>query len=216
MKSRPTIIISICLLVFTLLAAILGGCGSTDYATFVFDKYDLNYRYRADAQILMYVIPQFTVEYPSSFEFRDAYSSKSACVVEFDRKYEREPYWSEQIQIEVYEPSYTGSTGHIAFQYNIVTGNYSGSLSPDYQIGDFRKVDSATVEIAGLPAKYEAYSFQWLRWSGNPISNGELIRRASFSHSGYTWVVSMETYLENAEETEVYWNHLLETFRFID
>jgi hypothetical protein len=206
MKSRLAILtIGICIL-----TTILVGCGS-DYQEFNSDRDSYIY----EPLDLMNMHPTFTFNYHPSFQPTLSYRNENVTVASFLRDYPREPYLPEAFQIEVLIPDASGNTGSLAFMYKLITGNITDNISPDFQFGDVVILESGTIKIDGIAAEYVVYSYHWSKFYGNPISRGVILRRASFSHAGYLWIFSMECYSENAEETEVYWNHLLDTFRFL-
>lgn len=187
-----------------------GSCDS-DYDKFVFNKDD----YIHTPTDLMNEL-QFTLEYPRSFEPMWAYSNESVLTVTFLRDYYPERPRLEAIEIEVQKPDYTGVGGTRVFWYNVISGNFTGPISSDFQFGDVRLVENSTVAINGISGLYTAYSYRWIEFAGRPMPHEQVIRRVSFNHAGYVWILLSESWAENAEETEAYFRHLLKTFRILD
>jgi len=198
------------------------SCDS-DYERFTFDKevyprtpYDLGSK-----------IPQFTLEYPRSFEsvVIPPIYDQSSFYIYFRKRYIGEP--GEFIYIDVQTPDFEGyypldftlpevkvpfdwryGGSNAIFRYDVITEKI---YSPGYS--DVRLLEDRKVKISGVSGTYTAYSY---KDKGKDYIVEVILRRASFNHSGYVWILSMESYAENAEETEAYFNHLMKTFRVLD
>jgi hypothetical protein len=212
MKSSPAII-TICI---CLLAAILSGCG-TGYKTFAFKDNDWRFEVPNSATSLytpvIFEHPLFTFEYPSSFNSR--VTGKGPLVkdplvtsLRFTRN-ERGMVSREEIYFEVKKMNrveYQEDTAGKAVVDNVIARNSASSNH-----NNLRVIERRIVDIGGIPAEYAAYTYL-----GSSEAGDMVVMLAAFYSAGFIWQISLECYAENAAETAVYFNHLLETFQFLE
>ena len=200
MKSHLAIIFIICLLIFA-----LSGCAS-DY-----ERYTVGVG--GDSFSAGSGIPSFTFEYPRSFVQTNARTIVTDLA--FERDFSEERFLLELIAIQVRKPDYEEPSSADVL-YNLISGNISEPASDSIQVGDIQLLEKNTVVIDGIPAEYVAYSFRWLRWFGPPISYEAMFRRVSFEHAGFVWKLNLYCWAESDEETEKYFEHLIDTFEFLE
>ncbi|MDD4924851.1 MAG: hypothetical protein PHF74_08540 [Dehalococcoidales bacterium] len=185
------------------------SCDSS-YEKYTLNKDDVSYLVPGD---LVYEL-KFTLEYPIVYTMMLANSSKSACSVMFIRDYP-EGLFPEMIEIIVQKPSYSGRADSTAYLYDRVAENITSPDDNNTQIEDVRLVENREVIVDGISGLYTAYSYQWIKFGTElPAPREATVRHAFFNHAGYDWILSMSAWGENTEETEVYFNHLLKTFKF--
>jgi len=179
------------------------------------------------------VIPQFTLEYPHSFESVgiSPHYDENSFFIYFPRSDPTEQI-DEHIYVDVqttdFEPYfpfdftlpdiviptdllYGGSPS--IFTYDIITKK---SYFPGHRHSDVLLLEDKKVKISGVSGRYAAYSYNWRPYLEKAYTVEVILRRVSFNHSDYVWILSMESYAENSEETEAYFNHLMKTFRVLD
>jgi len=203
------------------------SCDS-DYERFTFDKevyprtpYDLGSK-----------IPQFTLEYPRSFEsvVIPPIYDQSSFYIYFPKRDLAGP--GEFIYIDVQTPDFEGyypfdftlpeikvpfdwsyGGSDAIFDYDVITEKI---YTPSSWYSDARLLEDRKVKISGVSGIYTAYSYNLRPYGGKDFTVRYILRRVSFNHSGYVWVLSLESYPENDKEMEAYFNHLIKTFRVLD
>jgi hypothetical protein len=209
-------------LVLALLALILAttgfavscenGCKS-GYKAFAFGEDDV--RFTIGGVILEH--PLFTFEYPCSFglvdinRFPDFVYSSDVTAVDFTRYEEGNTFPEETIELRVHKPGIWGDTDAKTSVDNVIA---SDSGNPDYQ--NFQILERTVVNVDDIPAEYVTYSYHRPAKEGFGFSTQErVIRFVAFDYEGFLWKLKMNCFVESAEETEPYFDHLIETFDII-
>ena len=187
-----------------------------DYKLFAFKEDDI--RIRVIGGVIL-EHPLFTFEYPRCFELIDlnrmpdiAHYRSYVTDVTFLRRVEDKLFFEEFISVVVHRPGVWGDTDAKTYINNVIN---MYSSPPDYE--NFQLIQKTSINIDGLPAEYISFSYH------TPTSEGtsyppydRVVRLVSFDYDGFLWKLRFDCYTESAEETELYFNHLIETFEFIE
>jgi hypothetical protein len=193
------------------------GCSNSarncSYKEFAFQKDDV--RFRLGGVILEH--PLFTFEYPQCFNLIDPntmpdieYDTR-VTEVEFTRQgtgeLKRIPVKS-SISVRVYKPGLYGDTDAKTAIENELSGYEADE--------NFKGLERDSISVAGLSAEYVRFSISRLfRDRGSPTHN-RLVRLVAFDYAGFVWKIQLVCFEEEIQETQAYFDHLLDTFRILD
>jgi hypothetical protein len=213
-------------LIFSCLLLLIGiltvtGCGESvsaskeDYIIFNFKADDIRFKLKGT---LIHDHPLFTFEYPSTFTKTnnedEILSNMRATLVSF----EREPKGSDDslpktsLSVSVHEPGLWSDTDAKTTINNIIAYHNSDS--------DFFIIERSTRNINGLKAEFLSYSYHQSareRFGDIPIPayNG-VVKFSCFDYQDLIWRIYLSCLEEEAPETEIYFQHILDTLQILE
>jgi hypothetical protein len=200
------------LVLFAMIALTIIGCKNiSDYDAFSFKKDDIRFIMGG----VMLEHPLFTFEYPANFILEDLnkmhdlkYDIRTTEVGFSRHGTDNSKYLDESvINIQVFKPEYVGLPGVIdaktGIEYTINALNKSGN---------FKIMERGQKVVAGLSGEY----IDFISYSniGNLRTDRE-IRTVYFDYKYFIWWVEMMSPLEVAQKERPYFEHLLQTFKFL-
>ncbi len=181
-----------------------------DYERFTFRDDDLRFLNKS----LLNEHPLFTFEYPSCFRevpLGDDLGNFGITEVSFLRKGTGDlkglPVES-QINIIVKRPSEAlGSNAKVAIEELLKAYENDPNL---------KIIERGHVSIAGISAEKITISVSKLDTVGFFTPHNRQMRLVAFDYAGFVWQIQMFVFEEEAEETQPYFEHLLQTFKILD
>jgi hypothetical protein len=193
------------------------GCSNSarncNYKEFALHKDDV--RFRLCGVIIEH--PIFTFEYPQCFNLIDlnglpdiVYDAR-VTEVSFTRRGTGElkllPVIS-SISVKVYKPGLYGDTD--------ARTAIEKELSYYEADENFKVLERGSINVIGLSAEYVSFSTSRLFRDRSFPTHNRLVRLVSFDYAGFVWKIELVCFEEEIQETQAYFDHLLETFRVLD
>lgn len=193
------------------------GCSNSahncSYKEFAFHKDDV--RFRLGGVILEH--PLFTFEYPQCFNLIDlnvlpdiVYDAR-VTEVRFTRQGTGElkllPVFS-SIDVKVYKPGLYGDTD--------ARTAIEKELSYYENDENFKVLERKSISVAGLSAEYVSFSTSMPYSNPSIPTHNRLVRLVAFDYAGFVWKIELACFEEEIQETQAYFDHLLDTFRILD
>lgn len=206
------------LLLIPLLAVLMTiGCSNSarncSYKEFALHKDDV--RFRLGGVILEH--PLFTFEYPQCFDLIDlnvlpdiVYDTR-VTEVRFTRQGTGElkllPVKS-SIDVKVYKPGLYGDTDARAA--------IEKALSYYKDDENFKVLERKSISIAGLSTEYVSFSISRLFRDSSLYTHNRLVRLVTFDYRGFVWKIELVCFEEEIQETQAYFDHLIDTFKIFE
>lgn len=215
-------VLVILLALLLLIALITTSCGENsvsaspgDYAAFKFGGDDVRFKLRGT---LLHEHPLFTFEYPSSFTYNynedEILLNMRMTLVTFERQVQgfSESFPKTGLTVSVHEPGLWNDTNARTTIENTI--NYHSS-EPDFFV-----IERTSTSVAGSNAELLSYSFhQPVRevFGSTPIPEyNEIVKFVCFDYQELIWRICLNCVDEELPETEIYFQHVLDTFQIIE
>jgi hypothetical protein len=196
------------------------GCSSSNYndsryEVFNFSSDDIRFKLKGT---LIHEHPLFTFEYPKSFaKINDddkILLNMRVTMVSFARKTigAASSLPNSSLSVSVHEPGLWNDTDAETTVSNIITYQTANQ--------EFRILENHPTYIAGIDAKYLSYSFHQPAREGfgySPIPPyNEVVKFICFDYKGFIWRSCLSCLEEESQETEIYFQRLMDTFQIIE
>ncbi len=176
--------------------------GPVTYETYVLAPDDI--RYQSGGIILEH--PRFSFDYPSSFVLLDVNRGRGASLsnpdytqIYFSRSVPNK--LADVIVVEVLKPGLSSMKDALGAADFEVKSHADANL---------KVRERSTKTAAGITAEYVAYSFEV------PGPATRFIRFLAFDYKGFIWTIRLSCYEDSAQETALYFDRLVETFKFLE
>jgi hypothetical protein len=158
--------------------------------------------------------PRFTFEYPHGFELENPSvpPDRGSTWIELlrpSKPWERKLFEAE-IKINVQRVGYAGTTDG-----NTVIQGIESYLNGNSNERTSKYLKQELISISGIRAGYLSFLYS-SHSERDDMPKDMLARNAYFDYKGFTWIISMFCQVDEMDETEPYFEHLLATFKILD
>lgn len=196
-----------CFIITVLITLLLcNGC-TDEYKTYIVSKRDVELRHSG----IITEHPRFSIEYPSSFGFSGinaladvVWYSENFTEARFARN---ESSLSLSAQSTLYVDVFKESPG----VYDSVPLATLDSLLSHLPA---QNIKEETKRVADIDAKY--YQWDLPPYDDDKAYYKDLYYFVVFEYDGFTWAITMLTHKAIAEQTEAEFNHVVQSFKFIN
>lgn len=81
---------------------------------------------------------------------------------------------------------------------------------------NFKVLERESISVIGLSAEYVSFSTSMPYSNPSIPTHNRLVRLVTFDYAGFVWKIELVCFEEEIQETQAYFDHLLETFRVLD
>lgn len=170
-------------------------------------------------------IAHFSFEYPSNMKDAEVYHPEKGnhVSVTMIRRVVENGWWDKDLYIIAQRPPVPNYED--ADNVSMMFEKYLADIEDTYEITEV--LESSTVNISGMQAEQVVYmydEYSWYSWptqippEGKPGGTSLVwIDRIIFlEHDGLVWFIRMKSTKETAEEARLDFEHILQTFTFLD
>jgi hypothetical protein len=212
-------LLSFLLLIIIMITA--SGCGNSisakagNYSVFKFSDDDIRFKLKGT---LIHEHPLFIFEYPSSFtkinDEEDALLNMRVTLVSFEHQARGvvDSLPKTNLSVSVHEPGLWNDTDAVTTVNNIILYHNMDQ--------DFKIIERTSAQIADINGDLLSYSYRQPeeeRFGSSPIPayNG-VVKFYCFDYQGFIWRVCLNCLEKETSETEVYFQHILDTLQILD
>jgi hypothetical protein len=222
MRNKNVKVLVILISFLILIALITTSCGENavsanpgEYSVFNFSEDDVRLKLKGT---LIHEHPLFTLEYPSSFMYNydedEILLNMRITLVNFERQLEGfdKSFPKTNLSVSVHEPGLWNDTNSKTAIDNIIIYHSSDQ--------EFNIIERTSTCVAGFNAELLSYSYhQPVRevFGSTPIPeyNG-VVKIVCFDYQELIWRVCLNCLDQEFPETEIYFQHTLDTFQIIE